>query len=348
MKKEKREAKSSTPAKEPSTDSLSPTLVDPALVLVVGVVDGQSTSRSPGLSEQLAEKKRKAEGKKSTSSKSVKPDKAVKSSSSRPLPSTSTDQEKSASSQPSTSSSTDSRFAELDQKWSDQFNRLEALLMARTLDRPQDPTFSIVKVAPTHTLPANEVRTEPFLKPTNQPPQLTDRPSAAELLATDPAKHRSATKSTTDAAQSSEPTCQQTSQRHLASAFDTTRKDCSSSSDSESDSLSSDRPPVDICVEEVDYSATTSDDNPFAGPNLQTPGKVSVNLPTDEWLCRKMRKLNLTLVQGYPTRISEAGGLLRTSLCARPNGKGNDMVCTPTRRRTLLTLFPHGTLALHT
>ena len=61
MKKEKRELKSSTPAKNPpsSDTALSPTLVDPALVLVVGVVDGQSTSGSPGLSEQPAEKRKK-------------------------------------------------------------------------------------------------------------------------------------------------------------------------------------------------------------------------------------------------------------------------------------------------
>ena len=48
--------------KEPSTDTLSLTLVDPAFVSVVGVVDGQSTSRSPGLSALPPdEKKRKAE-----------------------------------------------------------------------------------------------------------------------------------------------------------------------------------------------------------------------------------------------------------------------------------------------
>ena len=35
LKKEKQEAKSSTPSREPSTDTLSPTLVDPALVSVV-------------------------------------------------------------------------------------------------------------------------------------------------------------------------------------------------------------------------------------------------------------------------------------------------------------------------
>ena len=57
-------------------------------MMVMGVVDGQSTSRSPGLSDQPVEKK---EDKKATS-KSVKPDKSVKSSSHRPPPSDSTDQ----------------------------------------------------------------------------------------------------------------------------------------------------------------------------------------------------------------------------------------------------------------
>ena len=60
MKKEKRELKSSTPAKNPPSDStLSPNLVDPSLVTVMGVVDGQSTSGSPGLSEKPAEKRKK-------------------------------------------------------------------------------------------------------------------------------------------------------------------------------------------------------------------------------------------------------------------------------------------------
>ena len=59
--KEQCELNSSTPAKNPpsSDTTLSPTLVDPALVSVVGVVDGQSTSGSPGLSEQPAEKRKK-------------------------------------------------------------------------------------------------------------------------------------------------------------------------------------------------------------------------------------------------------------------------------------------------
>ena len=69
-------------------------------------------------------------------------------------------------------------------------------------------------------------------------------------------------------------------------------------------------------VPDLDSSAATADDNHFAGPKLQTPGKVSVNLPIDECLCKKMSKLNLTLVQGYPTRTSEAGGLLRDHFIA--------------------------------
>ena len=124
--------------------------------------------------------------------------------------------------------------------------------------------------------------------------------------------------------------------------------------DTDSDSDFSDRPPVDIFVEEgelsdqdpnatatdpdqtlseeqnyretmrrirsfmgwthipdMDTAAATSDDNPFAGPKSQPMGKVSVNMPTDELLCRKMGKLNLTLVEGYPSRSSEAGGLLK-------------------------------------
>ena len=176
LKKEKWEAKS-TSTKEPSSDTLSPTLVDPALVSVVGVVDGQSTSRSPGLSVP-PEKKRKSDSKKASTSKVVKSDKAVKTTTSRPPASTSTNHDKSATDRPIPS--TDSRISELDQKWSDWFNQLEALLMARTLNRPQDETFTTVKVTPTHASPANALRPEPFLKPTSQSSQLPDRPSTVD------------------------------------------------------------------------------------------------------------------------------------------------------------------------
>ena len=124
-----------------------------ALVSVVGVVDGQTTS---GLSGPAEKKSKKAESKKSTTSaKPARSDKSVKSSSNRPPTTSSTDQGK------STTSSTDSRISDLDRKWSERFNRLEALLMAKTLDKPQDPVFSTVKV---HLLPSRNRLPERLLR----------------------------------------------------------------------------------------------------------------------------------------------------------------------------------------
>ena len=65
---------------------------------------------------------------------------------------------------------------------------------------------------------------------------------------------------------------------------------------------------------DMDSITSRAEDNPFVAPKEQPAGKISVNLPTDDWLCRKMDSLNLTLVQGYPSRSLEAGGLQR-SVC---------------------------------
>ena len=56
-------------------------------------------------------------------------------------------------------------------------------------------------------------------------------------------------------------------------------------------------------------SSNPSDDNPFAGPKAPVPNEVSVQMPTEEWPCKKMGKLNLTLIEGYPSRMAEAGHL---------------------------------------
>ena len=99
-------------------------------------------------------------------------------------------------------------------------------------------------------------------------------------------------------------------------------------------------------VPDMDSGTETSDDNPFAGPKLQTPGKVSVNLPTDEWLSNKLSKLNLTLVQGYPSRTTEAGSLQRDQFVRPAKPKANGTVCTQKARRTLAPQLKLGTLAL--
>ena len=61
-------------------------------------------------------------------------------------------------------------------------------------------------------------------------------------------------------------------------------------------------------VPEID-SSNPSDDNPFAGPKAPAPSKIAVHMPTEEWLCKKLSKLNITLMEGYPSRTAEAGSL---------------------------------------
>ena len=218
------------------------------------------------------------------------------------------------------------------------------------LDRPQEPVFAAVRVTPTHAPPANVVSTEPFLKPAGQPPH---RPSTSTLPATDPASSATASQAGSEVSQPfqrpgiSSVSGQPTVQKHVSGTLDITRKD-TSSSDSYVDSITSDRPPVDLFPEEgelsdehdvsfTDPDQSLSEEQSYRetmrgirswggatsltwtqAPNHQTttpllgqkcPGKISVALPTDEWLCSKLSKLNLTVVQGYPSRTTEAGTL---------------------------------------
>ena len=74
-------------------------------------------------------------------------------------------------------------------------------------------------------------------------------------------------------------------------------------------------------IPEVDNTTSTSDDNRFAGPKTVTPGKVYVRMPTEEWLCKKLGKLNLTIAEGYPSRGSEAGGLAKDVFLRPPRSQ---------------------------
>ena len=129
LKKEKREA-NCLDHPNPTEDS---SLVDPSTVSVIGVVGAASSEKSPVPPEKKT-KKDKAPVK-------AKKDKA------------------------STSTAAD-RFSKLDQKWSERFNRLEALLLSKSLQ----PTFSSeVRVTPSHSPPVNVSRdTEPFFQPTHR------------------------------------------------------------------------------------------------------------------------------------------------------------------------------------
>ena len=130
LQKEKREAKQleSTPSKDS-------TLVDPSSVAVIGPVSDTATASSPP--PVVPEKKVKKD--KPSSSKSKKSDKSVE----------------------------DSKYYELDKKWTDCFNILEALLMAKSLQPTDQPTFSAsVRVPPSHSPPvAVSKDSEPFFQP---------------------------------------------------------------------------------------------------------------------------------------------------------------------------------------
>ena len=71
-------------------------------------------------------------------------------------------------------------------------------------------------------------------------------------------------------------------------------------------------------VPEFETVSSTADDNHFAGACVQPTGKVSVKLPVDDWLCRKMSSLNLTIKEGYPTRNTDNTGLLRDQFIKTP------------------------------
>ena len=72
-------------------------------------------------------------------------------------------------------------------------------------------------------------------------------------------------------------------------------------------------------------SSNPSDDNPFAGPKAPLPSKVSVQMPTEDYLCRKLSKLNLTMTEGYPSRTTEAGSLQWTTFSDPPSRKQSGM-----------------------
>ena len=71
-------------------------------------------------------------------------------------------------------------------------------------------------------------------------------------------------------------------------------------------------------IPEFDSSSSSQDDNPFIGSKSSHTSKVSVKVPVDEWLCRKMEKLNITVQEGYPSRTSENAGLSRDQFVKPP------------------------------
>ena len=64
-------------------------------------------------------------------------------------------------------------------------------------------------------------------------------------------------------------------------------------------------------IPDIDISASIAGGNPFTRPKVQPVGKVLVNKRVDDWLCKKMDKLTVTLEDGYPSCSFEASDLLK-------------------------------------
>ena len=71
-------------------------------------------------------------------------------------------------------------------------------------------------------------------------------------------------------------------------------------------------------IPNFESSSSSLDDNPFTGSRAQPTGIVSIKLPADDWLCRKLEKLNVSVVGGYLSKNSETVGLLRNQFMKTP------------------------------
>ena len=60
---------------------------------------------------------------------------------------------------------------------------------------------------------------------------------------------------------------------------------------------------------ELDNRGTESSNNPWKGKNHKKTGKMSVEIPADDWLCQKIERLNCVAAEGYPSRSQDARGL---------------------------------------
>ena len=122
---------------------------------VVAAVDSQGMLQSYGSSASNKEKKKKVTFEEKPKVAASKPAKLA------------TDKpEKSVPDSRSAKYSADARIGALDQKWSDRFNRLEAIYWQ---EKPE-PTFQTVKLTPMHTPPVGSVKAiDPFSKPADQP-----------------------------------------------------------------------------------------------------------------------------------------------------------------------------------
>ena len=307
--------------KKATASSSTPTLVDPTHVGVLGKVEKVKAVQS---TPTIAKKTKRSESPKPSANK-----------------------KKSSSSRPSAED-----LKQLDDKWAERFSRLQAMLLAKTFTVPVEPVVKPASDVTTSQKPFFDPgATTSSLAVEKSGPcldQATGEAVEEMQTATQPLGAPGAGIATQPVqAPGSFPEVQPTGEGDVSAASDS-EADQLSVTGSLDDEIHRDRSadrdvsrdyPDSEPTEEANYRETmrgvrnsmnwhkvpefetvssTADDNPFAGAHVKPTGKVSVKLPVDDWLCRKMSSLNLTLTEGYSTRNTDNTGLLRDQFIKTP------------------------------
>ena len=76
-----------------------------------------------------------------------------------------------------------------------------------------------------------------------------------------------------------------------------------------------------IPVFEADFSEPDKSNNPWKGKVPRRPARVSVAMPPDDWLCKKLERLNTTVAEGYPSRSQDSSGLKKDQFIKMPKSQ---------------------------
>ena len=240
----------------------------------------------------------------------------------------------------------------VDDKWAERFSRLEAMLLAKSFTVPVEPVVKPAAEVTTSQKPFFDpgASTRSLARESTGPSLVQATGEAVDEMqtATQPLEAPSAgTASQPVQAPGSVPDVQPSGEGDLSAASDSEGDQNSVTSSLSDENYQYGSPNRDLpreeaadqeLSEEANYRETMrgirsfmgwhkipefetvscSDDNPFTGARLQPTGKVSVKLPVDDWLCRKMGKLNLTITEGYPARNTDTAGLLKDQFIKPP------------------------------
>ena len=148
-KKEKRELKA-------KAEESSSTLVDPALVSVIGLVKDNGGQSSEEVSTTPVGAKAKKMDKNSGTVADTPESTKTKKTPDSKEPKGKSSKKRHSSPAKSSKVSTDSKLETMDLRWSERFSRLEAMLLAMSINQPE-PSFQPVKITPVKPPPAGAV-----------------------------------------------------------------------------------------------------------------------------------------------------------------------------------------------